>query len=161
MRMMTRLAAAWIRRAARREALPLLVGLVVVVALWVFAEVAEEVLEGDPLPFDDALFQLLRQPGEPDRPIGPAWLVEVALEVTALGSASVLLLGLVAVLGYLALEGRWRELWLVVIAAAGGATISSGLKALVGRTRPAAGFPFVDPDSPSTRGTRCWRRSCT
>jgi undecaprenyl-diphosphatase len=143
------LAAGWLRRAARAEARPLLIGLVVVAALWVFAEVAEEVLEGDPLPFDDALFQLLRQPGEPARPIGPAWLVEVALEVTALGSTSVLLLVLVAVLGYLALEGRWRELWLVVSAAAGGATISSGLKLLVGRPRPAALFPLVHPESPS------------
>jgi undecaprenyl-diphosphatase len=146
---MTSLAAGWLRRAARAEALPLLVGLVVVAALWVFAEVAEEVLEGDPLPFDDALFQLLRQTGEPGRPIGPAWLVEVALEVTALGSTSVLLLMLLAVLGYLALERRWRELWLVVIAAAGGATISSALKALIGRPRPAALLPFVHPDSPS------------
>ena len=149
MRMMTSRAAGWLRRAARAEALPLLVGLGVVVALWVFAEVAEEVLEGDPLPFDDALFQLLRQPGEPGRPIGPAWLVEVALEVTALGSTSVLLLMLVAVLGYLALERRWRELLLVVIAAAGGATISSALKVLIGRPRPAALLPFVHPDSPS------------
>jgi undecaprenyl-diphosphatase len=143
------LAAGWLRRAARDEARPLLIGLVVAAALWVFAEVAEEVLEGDPLPFDDALFQLLRQPGEPARPIGPAWLVEVALEVTALGSTSVLLLVLVAVLGYLALEGRRRELWLVLSAAAGGATISSGLKLLVGRPRPAALFPLVHPDSPS------------
>jgi undecaprenyl-diphosphatase len=145
----TRLAAAWLRRAARAEALPLLVGLAVVVALWVFAEVAEEVLEGDPLPLDEALLRLLRQPGEPARPIGPGWLVEVALEVTALGSGSVLLLVLVAVVGYLALEARWRELGLVAISATGGAAISTGLKLLVGRPRPEALLPLVHPDSPS------------
>jgi undecaprenyl-diphosphatase len=145
---MTRLAE-WIRRAARREVLPLFVALLVAVALWVFAEVAEEVLEGDPIPFDEALLHLLRQPGDPTRPIGPGWLVEVALEVTALGSGSVLLLVLLAVVGYLALEARWRELWFVVMAAVGGAAISSGVKWLVGRPRPVALIPLVHPDSPS------------
>ena len=70
---MRRLAAWWVRRAARGEALPLLIGLAVAVALWVFAEVAEEVLEGDPLPFDETLLRLLRQPGDPVRPVGPGW----------------------------------------------------------------------------------------
>jgi undecaprenyl-diphosphatase len=144
-----RLAAWWIRRAARGEALPLLIGLAVAGALWVFVEVAEEVLEGDPLPFDEALLLLLRQPGDPARPVGPGWLVGAALEVTALGSTSVLLLVVAAVLGYLALEKRWRELWLVIAAAAGGGAISSGLKVLIGRPRPAVLIPLIHPESPS------------
>jgi undecaprenyl-diphosphatase len=146
---MRRLTAWWVRRAARGEALPLLIGLAIVVMLWVFAEVAEEVLEGDPLPFDETLIRLLRQPGDPARPVGPGWLVEAALEVTALGSTMVLLLVLLAVLGYLALEKRWRELGLVFAAAAGGAALSSGLKLLIGRPRPAVLIPLIHPDSPS------------
>jgi undecaprenyl-diphosphatase len=145
----TRWAATRLRDLARGESLPLLVSLVVVLAVWIFAELAEEVLEGDGLPLDPVVMQFLRHPGEPARPIGPGWLVEVGLEVTALGSTSVLLLVVLAVLGYLTLDRRWRELWLVAVASAGGAAISTGLKALIGRPRPAALLPLIHPDSPS------------
>jgi undecaprenyl-diphosphatase len=138
-----------LRDVVRAEILPLLVSLVVVLAVWSFAELADEVLEGEGLEFDSAIMRLLRQPGDPARPVGPGWLVEVGLEVTALGSTSVLLLVVAAVLGYLALDRRWRELWLVAVASGGGAAISTGLKAMFGRPRPAALLPLIHPESPS------------
>ena len=70
-------------------------------------------------------------------------IVEAALEVTALGSTTVLFMVLAAVIGYLALEKRWREMGLVVMAAVGGATISTGLKMLIGRPRPAVLIPLI------------------
>jgi len=51
---------------------------------------AEEVIEGETLPFDRKLLLSLRQPGNPGVPIGPPWLPEAARDISALGSTIVL-----------------------------------------------------------------------
>ena len=90
-----------------------------VLALFVFAKTAGEMLEGDMREFDEGVLRLLRREDDPRRPVGPRWLVEVATDATALGGATVLMIVLAVVVGYLALERRYAEIALLVVAAAG------------------------------------------
>src|SRR5512143_3728796 len=88
--------AGWRKHLARvaprdREELVLLLGGVVFLFLVVvFVRLAGEVLEGETLEFDKRLLLALRDPTNPSQPIGPAWLASGALDITALGSATVL-----------------------------------------------------------------------
>src|SRR5439155_1017677 len=80
--------------------------------------------------------RLLRSPDDPNVPIGPSWLVQVAIDVTALGGTTVLALVLMIVVGYLALEHRYDAIVLVVVATAGGGLLNEGLKWWFARKRP-------------------------
>jgi undecaprenyl-diphosphatase len=120
----------------RQEAIVLLVAFGVILALFVFAKTAGEMLEGDLREFDEGLLRHLRDPGDPSKPIGPPWLVAVATDVSALGGTTVLVIVLSVVLGYLALEHRYAEVMLIVVAASVGGALNQILKLWFGRARP-------------------------
>ena len=119
-----------------REPLVLLVLLLVAVSLWLFAEIADEVLEDETHAFDQAVLLALRTPGDPSNPWGPAWLEEVCFDFTALGSAWVLTFLTLAVVGFLLLQSQRRMAVLVVIAAGGAMLLSFTLKRGFDRPRP-------------------------
>jgi undecaprenyl-diphosphatase len=121
---------------ARQEAAVLVAVLVVVLALYGFVRIAEELGEGEMAHLDEWLLRLLRVPGHPHIPIGPAWLMEAAQDITALGGRTMLLAVTLFAIGYLALEGKHGAMWLVTIAAGGGGLLSTILKHLFGRDRP-------------------------
>lgn len=99
-------------------------------------ELAGDVLEGDTQQYDERVLAALRNPADPRQPIGPAWLHGVALDITALGSASVLGLVVVAVCGFLLLQGLRRHALFVMIASASGWGLNALLKEAFGRPRP-------------------------
>src|SRR3954468_3764603 len=101
-----------------------------------FGWLAGEVMEGDTDAFDRRLLDLFRSAADPTRPIGPPWLVEMARDVTALGSVSVVAILLLAVMGYLLFAGRPRTAWLLVTAVVGGYVFSHLLKMGFERARP-------------------------
>src|SRR6266545_405726 len=121
---------------ARQEAAVLVAVLGVVLALYGFLRIAEELGEGELANLDEWLLRLLRVPGHPHIPIGPAWLMEAAQDITALGGRTMLLAVTLFAIGYLALEGKHGAMWLVTIAAGGGGLLSTILKHLFGRDRP-------------------------
>jgi len=126
-----------IRWLTAQEAVVLLAALGIMVSLTIFAKTAGEMREGDLRDFDDGVLRLLRSARDPSVPIGPTWLVQAAIDVTALGGTTVLALFLVIVIGYLALEHRRDAIALVVAATAGGGILAEGLKWWFGRERPA------------------------
>jgi undecaprenyl-diphosphatase len=69
-------------------------------------------------------------------PVGPAWLLEAARSVTALGGHTVLAILVLLVAVYLLLSRDNVTAGFVVIAAATGTTINTLLKALFDRARP-------------------------
>ncbi|HHP7233607.1 MAG TPA: phosphatase PAP2 family protein [Desulfobacterales bacterium] len=109
---------------------------VTVAAIWGFAEIADEVLEGETLSFDEKVVRWMRRPEAPSVLKGPQWLHEVGRDVTALGSYAVLTLVTLAVGSFLFLQRRYRTAVLVVAAAAGGGLISTILKSIFDRGRP-------------------------
>jgi undecaprenyl-diphosphatase len=115
----------------------ILVGSVLVLAsIWVFSALAGQVLEGDTRQFDEWVLSALRRPDDPASLRGPLWLRLGAEDITALGSATVLGLTVLAVTGYLFLHGLYKNGLFIFAASAGGWFLNWSLKAVVDRTRP-------------------------
>ncbi|HEY8518926.1 MAG TPA: phosphatase PAP2 family protein [Gammaproteobacteria bacterium] len=104
--------------------------------VWLFAELADEVAEGETRAIDERLLLALRERDDPNDPLGPAWAEELARDVTGLGGAGVLGFVTLAGAGFLFLQGK-RYLALYVLAAIGsGALLSLLLKSGFDRPRP-------------------------
>jgi len=110
--------------------------LVLVLGVWAFIGLADEVAEGDARTFDQRVSLALREPGNLAEPIGPPWLKSAARDITALGGYTVLTLFVFAVAGYLLLSRKTHAMWLVLIASGTGWGLTMGLKELFGRERP-------------------------
>ncbi len=134
--------AGWRERLARvkprdRAELTLLSGGIgCLLLLVVFSRLASEVFAGETQSFDRQVLLALRDPADPARPIGPAWMAGAALDITALGSPTVLGLTVFAVAGFLWLQGLWRRAVFVTVASLGGWFINGALKELFQRARP-------------------------
>ena len=120
-----------------RTELALLAGGILLLLLVVtISKLASEVLEGETQRFDREILVALRDPQNPARPIGPRWMLSGALDITALGSATVLGLAVATVSGFLLLQGLWRRALIVIVASFGGWFINGALKQLFQRPRP-------------------------
>ena len=86
--------------------------------------------------FDERILRALRSDDDPSRPIGPRWLRIVAEDITALGSATVLGLAVTAVVGFLALNGLYKNAAYVLIASLGGWFLNDLFKSVFARPRP-------------------------
>jgi undecaprenyl-diphosphatase len=120
----------------RTELRLLLGGIVCLLLLFTASKLASEVLEGETQRFDRQILAALRDPANPSQPIGPHWLLSAALDITALGSPTVLGLTVLAVGGFLLLQGMWRSALFVTLASFGGWFINGALKQLFQRPRP-------------------------
>lgn len=126
----------WVVGLAGRE-LPLLIAVLLTAGgLWSFAEIAEEVSEGDSRSLDTALLLALRNPQDLSDPIGPGWVEEFGRDVTALGGVGILAFITLAVAVFLVLQRRRRAALFVVAAIAGGMAASFALKLGFDRPRP-------------------------
>jgi undecaprenyl-diphosphatase len=121
---------------ARQEAVVLVTAFLIVLAVYGFIELAEEMREGDMRHFDEWLLRLLRRDIDPAMPIGPAWLPPMVLDITALGGVTILALVTLLAAGYLLLMHRYGATMLVLVASGGGGLMSEGLKRMFARTRP-------------------------
>jgi undecaprenyl-diphosphatase len=107
-----------------------------VVSLLLFAQLADLVLEGETQHFDERAIRALRRADDPSTPIGPAWLLSAALDITSLGGATVLGLVVLTVVGFLMLQGMRRTAAFVFVASFGGSFLNHALKLFFQRTRP-------------------------
>ena len=121
---------------ARREIGPIALVLLVGACLLLFRHIADEVGEGDTRAFDRAIIFALRTPGNPHRPIGPDWLNTAAVDVTSLGSTTVLGIIVILVAGLFLSFRRWREAAALLLASGGGLVITDLLKDWFQRDRP-------------------------
>ncbi|REJ71281.1 MAG: PAP2 family protein [Planctomycetota bacterium] len=104
--------------------------------LWLFAEITDEVLEGESQPIDEMILLSMRTRDDVSDPLGPGWMEELGRDFTALGGVGVLTFISVAVIGYLLLQSRYRAALLVLAAIAGGFVVSQTLKGVFDRPRP-------------------------
>ena len=104
--------------------------------LWVFVEVADEVMEGETRALDRLLLLALRDPKDSSDPLGPPWVEELGRDLTALGGIGLLSLLSVAVITHLALRRKPKSAAFVAAAVSGALALSLALKGLFGRPRP-------------------------
>ena len=136
MNKVTRFIRADVATRSRTREIGLLVGLFCVATLLLgFGLLADEVMEGGTMAFDNAVAHFFRPLGA-NGPIGPSWVHELGRDVTAMGSMVVLCFFLAAVVGYLLLIRKRGAAALVVGSILGGTVISFLLKLLFNRPRP-------------------------
>lgn len=123
------------RHARERKVTVALLG-TVAVGLFVFVAIAREVVEGEMRALDEALLLALRNAADLGDPLGPGWLEEAAVEITALGGYPVVLLVVALVLGYLVVDRKAGAALFVLFSVSGGALVSAVLKSHFERPRP-------------------------
>ena len=124
------------------NALILIIGLAVLAALGFF------VGGGYHFDGDYALIGALRT-GDPPVPVGPAWLPEVARDITALGSMAVLNTVVFLVIVFFLFSRRFSAALFLVVAAVGGQLLNAGLKVAYARDRPNEIYRWVEINTPS------------
>jgi undecaprenyl-diphosphatase len=126
----------WRPNLGRGEYLTL--GIVVLISGLVlgFVQIAEAVVEGETLKFDNAVLLMFRVPGHPETLLGPLWLQEMGRDITSLGSFAVLGLIVIGVVGYLLMANKRATALLILISVLGGTAISTVLKMGFDRPRP-------------------------
>ncbi len=93
-------------------------------------------MEGETLAFDKKIVLAFRKAHDPSQPIGPAWITDTLLDLTALGGPTVIALVVLAVIGFLVLQARYWTAFFVFMTAASGEVASYVLKGLFLRPRP-------------------------
>jgi undecaprenyl-diphosphatase len=120
----------------RTELTVLLGAIALLLLLVIFMKLASEVFEGETQGFDRQILLALRDPADLSHPIGPRWMLSAALDITSLGSPTVLGLTVFFVGGFLLLQGLWRRALFVMAASLGGWFLNGALKQLFQRPRP-------------------------
>lgn len=128
-----RRALAWV---GERELAVLIILALITAMIWGFAEIADEVTEGEIQSIDETLLLSLRDSQDTSNPWGPQWLEEMMRDITALGSTVVLSFVSVAVIGLLLLLQRPKMALFVAFAVIGGVVLSTLLKLGFNRPRP-------------------------
>jgi undecaprenyl-diphosphatase len=123
-------------RWAQREFAVLATLALAAAAIWAFAELADDVLEGETHVFDEWVLLALRSATDASDPLGPRWLEELMRDITALGSTGVLTFITLAVAGFLALDRKSHAALFVLVAVGGGMLLSTALKLGFDRPRP-------------------------
>jgi undecaprenyl-diphosphatase len=129
-------ARALIAHVGRVERLMLVAVIAAAAALFAFAKLANEVGEGGTRAFDERVLLALRTPGNLADPIGPKWLEEMMRDFTALGSTGVLILVVLAVVGFLAMTRKGHAALTVLVAVSSGVLLSQTMKWAYARPRP-------------------------
>lgn len=123
-------------RRFRLELLPLIALILLAGGIWTFAELADEVREGETRQLDERILLAMRNPADRSDPLGPRWVEETERDFTALGGVAVMSLLTLAVSGFLFLDRKNRAALLVMAAVGGGLLLSAALKHGFERPRP-------------------------
>jgi undecaprenyl-diphosphatase len=108
--------------------------LAVVLLSLVFFELADAVAEPGTIAIDNRILLALRD--APGNPIGPAWMERFWIEITTLGSATVLSLVSLIATGCLLILRRFRLVLTLIAGVLGGWGLSAFLKQAIARPRP-------------------------
>ena len=124
--------------------------------IWLFLLLANAAVSVDPHRLDRDILLALREPGDPDNPLGPEWVQTAMRDLTALGGTAVLLILTAGVLGYFVLRREYHLAALLLLTVAGGGLLSNSLKYAFDRPRPelvpALTF-YLAPSFPSGHST--------
>ena len=123
------------RRASRLGLHPLLT-LMCASGLLFFGFIALEIASGGGSRLDAAILVTLRTPGNLARPVGPSWMLQSAIDLSAHGGFTFIWLFTAATSGFLALVKRWAALGLFLAAILGASVLNALVKFSFHRGRP-------------------------
>ena len=102
--------------------------------IWIFIGIAEEIPGGEHVELERSIMRAFRNAD--GTAIGPHWLPDAVRDLTALGSAVVLILLVLLILGFLCLRRQFAAAIFIALATAGGEGLNAALKESFHRTRP-------------------------
>lgn len=104
--------------------------------IFLFQYLTSEVIEGEPFKLDEMVLLAFRQRENLGVPVGPAWILHAADDVTSLGGVTVLSLLTVLTAIYFVVARKRALALYIVLSISSGWMISTLLKTAVGRPRP-------------------------
>ncbi|ABI75362.1 PAP2 domain protein [Hyphomonas neptunium ATCC 15444] len=122
--------------ASIREVGPIAVLGIIALCLLGFAWLADEISENDIHAFDHAVMTWLHAPGEASKPLGPDWLLNSMIDITALGGYTILILLTLGAALYRIARKDYVTAGVVVAAIGSGALVTNLLKLGFDRARP-------------------------
>ncbi|MCY2963844.1 MAG: phosphatase PAP2 family protein [Planctomycetota bacterium] len=114
----------------------LIASAIVLIGAWCFAEIADQMHDGDSDSFDAWVLRSWRKTDDPAELRGPPWMEEVVRDVTALGSPFILGLATTIAVGYLLVSGKPHTAAFVLISVVGGGILIWSMKVGYARPRP-------------------------
>ena len=128
----------------------LLIGIALLVAGFaVLAAVGSWIGGGAQFDFDRAVLLVMREPGLPGVPAGPAFLKQAMLDITALGGGTVLTLVVALSAAFLLVQRHVLTALLILAGGGGGPLAVALLKPVFGRQRPEVIDHLIDIGSAS------------
>lgn len=121
---------------ARWATIPVVLMAVIGSGIYVFLELADEISENEIRAVDRALFLLFRETADIEDPLGPPWFEEAVAEITALGGYPILVIVVLAVIGFLIVVGKRGPALYVALSVGLGTVVGQALKMLYDRPRP-------------------------
>jgi undecaprenyl-diphosphatase len=110
--------------------------LLILAALAATAYIADELRDGEHFGFDSAILLALRTPGDLAKPVGPIWLTQAFIDITALGGFTLRWLFGAAAIGFLIdIRRKIEAVWLAA-SLIGASLLNAVLKAFLHRARP-------------------------
>lgn len=108
----------------------------ILLLIWGFWEIADDVIEGDTHDIDQSILLMMRNADNTETPWGPVWLPEMMRDITALGSTIFLGLCTLSVAAFFALTRQFRMAFYLLASVMTGTVISHLLKLGFDRPRP-------------------------
>ena len=105
-------------------------------SLYLFVELADDMLEGDTREFDTMVLLAFRETSDVSNPVGPPWVEQLMRDITALGSTWVLATITLSVVGFLVLVHKHGVAWMIILSVTLGVAMSHLLKWGFARPRP-------------------------
>jgi len=128
--------AVWKTWLARQDFIFLGTLLAAAIAVYIFVELAQEVMRGNTRDLDEAILLALRDPADRSDPVGPRWFEEMMRDFTALGGTGVLTVITLAVAGFLVVTDKRHTAFAVITAVMTGTALGQMLKWGFARPRP-------------------------
>ncbi len=94
------------------------------------------IIDQETFRWDRAIILGLRVPGDTKQPIGPEWLHQAMVDITAVGSGTILTLAVGITVGLLLVRRLWLTAALVLAATVSGSLLAAQAKFFFHRTRP-------------------------
>jgi undecaprenyl-diphosphatase len=113
---------------------------------WIFFAIADAVKENETRSIDEVILLALRADPAGKDPIGPPWLQQALLDLSALGSGAVTALLTTLVVIFLLLDRKPRLAIMLTVCALGTWGVMTAFKQLYGRGRPSIVQPMYGTD---------------